>query len=186
MPFNPKDNQLFHLILCSNYEAGVNRTKNAYASKTLNPIYRPDNKLAYKKFISLHPETIKKIKGRRKPIVWKVLWKAIKGHEDGICDCYCRDFKEDHPSPRFIHMALEWLKKRGYLGYFDIENAWGSELDRYIVNWDIVGQKLGVYPPPGLYPLSPEDFNKTDMGKFLELIKNWKQSIAKKLNQNQK
>ena len=126
MPFNPKENQLFHLILCSNYEAGVNRTKNAYSSKTLNPLYRPDNKRAYKKFISLHPETTKKIRPPRKPLVWKILWKAIKGHEDGVCDHYCRDFKDDHPNPRLIHYALEWLRKQGYLKYFEIKDAGGA------------------------------------------------------------
>ena len=180
MPFNPKENQIFHLILCSNYEAGVNRTKNAYASKTLNPLYKPDNNRAYSRFTSLHPETTRGITGRRKPLVWKILWKVIKGHEGGICDYYCRDFKKDSPVPEIIQNRLEWLRSKGYLEYYKVEDAWESSLDRYILNWDFVKQKLGVNPPPRLSPLSPDDFNKTDMGQFIELIKNWKQALAKK------
>lgn len=186
MPFNPKENQIFHLILCSNYEAGVNRTKSAYASETLNPLYKPDNKLGYKRFISLHPRTTIGVTGSRKPLVWKILWKTIKNHEDGICDCYCRDFKKDDSRPEIIQQALDWLKAEGYLRQFEIEDAWGNSLPRYILNWDIVKQRLGVELPPRLTPLSPDDFNKTDMGKFLELIKNWKQSIEKNLGQNQR
>ena len=186
MPFNPKENQIFHLILCSNYEAGVNRTKNAYASKTLNPIYRPDNNGAYRKFTFLHPDTIRGISGRRKPLVWKILWKVIKGHEDGLCDCYCRDFKENNHIPEIIHRELEWLRLKGYLEYFEVEDAWQSSLRRYILNWDSVSRKLGVNPPLRLIPLSPDEFTKTEMGRLLGLVKNWKQALAKRQEKKQK
>jgi len=180
MPFNPKENQLFHLILCSNYEAGVNRTKNAYASKTLNPPYKPDNNRAYSNFIFHHPETARHLIGRRKPLVWKILWKVIKNHEDGVCDYLCKDFKKVDPDSRNIQQALEWLRLKGYLEYFEVKDAWGSSLHRYILNWDSIRQKLRVNPPPRLTPLSPDDFSKTAMGRVLELIKRWKQAIAKK------
>ena len=41
MPFNPKEEQIFHLILCSNYETGVRATRDFYSSKTHNPKYAP-------------------------------------------------------------------------------------------------------------------------------------------------
>lgn len=180
MPFNPKKNQIFHLILCSNYEAGVNRTKNAYASKTLNPPYKPDNNQAYRNFIFHHPETGQYVTGRRKPLMWKLLWKIIKSHEEGICDCYCKDFREYTASLELISRTLEWLRSKGYLEDFEVKDAWGSSLHRYVLNWNSIRQKLRVDPPPRLTPLSPDEFNKTDMGKVVELIKKWKQVLAKK------
>lgn len=180
MPFNPKENQLFHLILCSNYEAGVNRTKNAYASKTLNPLYKPDNNRAYRNFIHLHPETARYLSGQRKPLVWKILWKVIKNHEDGVCDYLCKDFTKVDPDSRNIQHALEWLRLKGYLEYFEVEDAWGSSLPRYRSNWDFVKRKLRVQAPQKLIPLSPDEFSKTEMGRVLELIKNWKQALERK------
>ena len=171
MPFNPKGKQIFHLILCSNYEAGVKRTKSAYASETLNPLYKPNNKKAYKKYVSLHPGTTRGLRGNRRPLVWKILWKTIKDHEDGICDCACRDFRKEDSRINVIQRALVWLNSEGYLDKLQIEDAWGSGLPRYVLNWGVVKQKLGVDQPPELTPLSPEDFKKTDMGHFLELIK---------------
>ncbi|MHA1305617.1 MAG: three-Cys-motif partner protein TcmP, partial [Candidatus Heimdallarchaeaceae archaeon] len=47
LPFSPKENQLYHLFLCSNYEAGVNATKNFYAKKTNNPKYQPNNQKTF-------------------------------------------------------------------------------------------------------------------------------------------
>lgn len=180
MPFNPKENQLFHLILCSNYEAGISATKNAYASKTLNPIYRPNNNRAYKNFIFYHPETAKNLKRNRKPLPWKMLWKVIKGHEDGICDCNCKDFKEYSRSPELNSRVLEWLKSKGYLAHFDVKDAWGSSLPRYVLDWGFIEQKLRIQPPQELTPLTPEEFSNTRMGKALELIKRWKQALERK------
>jgi three-Cys-motif partner protein len=180
MPFNPKENQIFHLILCSNYEAGVNRTKNAYASKTLNPPYKPDNNRAYKKFIFHHPETIRHLTGNRKPLMWKILWKVIKGHEDGICDAYCRDFRNRTTPPRIISRMLEWLRSKRYLENFDVEDAWGSSLQRYKLNWKVVSQKLNLHPPSELTPISPEQFVDTPMGKLVEVRTKWKQAFARR------
>lgn len=186
MPFNPKSNQLFHVILCSNYEAGVNRTKNAFISKTLNPPFKPDINRAYITFRFYNPKTTRGISGQRRPLVWKILRKLIKEHEGGICDCYCKDFKEDCPSPRFIQDCLEWLKSKGYLEDFPVENAWGHELPRYRLNWETISQKLKINQPSELVALSPEEFANTKMGKMLEAIKNWKQALGRKQDQSQK
>jgi three-Cys-motif partner protein len=180
MPFNPKENQLFHLILCSNYEAGVNATKNAFASKTLNPIYRPDNNRAYKNFIFHHPETARHLTGRRKPLVWKILWKIIKSHQDGICDSYCKDFRDRDTPITLISRVLEWLRSEGYLENFDVEDSWGSSLPRYRLNWEFLGQKLKIRPPSELTPISAEEFDNTPMGRLLEVKKKWKQASAKR------
>jgi three-Cys-motif partner protein len=185
MPFNPKKNQLFHLILCSNYEAGVNRTRSAYTSKTLNLPYKPDNRQAYGKFIVFHPETTKNLTGVRKPLEWKLLWKAIKNHEGGICDCYCRDFQDDS-YPAGIQLALKWLQDRDYLQTIEIENAWQSPINRYRLNWEVIKRNLNVSCPSQLEPLSPEDFAETEMGRFYEVLRIWKNVIAKNPNLEEK
>lgn len=180
MPFNPKDNQLFHLILCSNYEAGVNRTKNAYTSQTLNPSYKPDNRCAYQNFLHHHPETARSVTGRSKPLVWKVLWKVIKSHEDGVCDYSCKDLRKTANYPKNIQYSLEWLKSKGYLKDFEVEDAWESSFQRYILDWEVVSQNLKISPPQELTPISPDEFGKTEMGRLLEMIKKWKQVLARK------
>lgn len=176
MPFNPKEKQVFHLILCSNYDTGVNRTRNAYSSETLNQLYKPDNKSAYKKFVYFHPQTKIGISARKRPLEWRILWQVIKTHEDGICDCECSDLSKIDWSNN-LHRILDWLKSKDYLKSFEIEDAWGSSLPRFKLNWEVLEHRLGVQKPKKLSPLTPEDFKKTDMGQFLELIKNWKDVI---------
>jgi three-Cys-motif partner protein len=109
LPFNPKEDQLFHLIICSNYEAGVRRTKDAYAEKTGNPKYSPSNENAFERFKKLHPETFRKLKGRRRPLPWLILWRIIRQHEEGMCDCMCRDFRRIENDLNETKQALEWL-----------------------------------------------------------------------------
>ncbi|MFA5364733.1 MAG: three-Cys-motif partner protein TcmP [Candidatus Bathyarchaeia archaeon] len=179
MPFIPKKNQLFHLILCSNYETGVAITKGAYTSKTLNQPYTPDNKVAYNKFIMLHPETKKNLKGNRRPLKWKLLWKVIKQHEGNTCDSYCKDFQEEEPDTAKIQSVLEWLKSQGYLLPLNIESAWDLPIYRYKLNWKIIEQNLGINPPSELEPLSPKEFAKTELGKTFEVMKKWSRGFSK-------
>lgn len=47
LPFKPKKNQLYHLIICSNYEAGIRETKNHYSQRMSNKKVNQDNTLAY-------------------------------------------------------------------------------------------------------------------------------------------
>lgn len=177
MPFNPKKNQLFHLILCSNYEAGIVATRSSYTSRTLNPPYRPDNKIAFDNFVKLHPETLDHVGRRKRPLEWLLLWKLIKNHESGICDCYCKDFQENEQNVELIELALKWLLNNGYLMHLDIENAWQFPMDRYQLNWKTVRNNLGVDPPQDLKPLSPEEFAEVEMQKIKEALEKWKQSI---------
>ncbi len=160
LPFNPKENQIFHLILCSNYETGVGATRDFYSSKTGNPKYSPDNQGAYRRFKSMHSEICGGLKGRKRPLQWKILWLIIRQHEGGICDCECRDFVNMEPNFLKRKFALEWLENRAYLEKVDIEHAWDAAINQYRLNWEFVKEKLGVGPPPSLEPLSPEDMYK--------------------------
>lgn len=158
LPFNPKGDQIFHLILCSNYEVGVRMTKNAYSAKTNNPKYSPDNEKAYGKFIKLHPETIQNLGKRKRPPQWLVLWKIVTQHEDGICDHMCEDIKKIERNPLKRRMILQWLHQKGYLRCVNLNNAWNYRLIRYKVDWKILEERLEIPPPPQLTPISPELF----------------------------
>jgi three-Cys-motif partner protein len=158
LPFNPKANQLFHLILCSNFEVGVRMTKNAYSNKTGNPKYSPNNEEAYKRFIQLHPETAKVVRCRKRPVEWLVLWKIITQHEGGMCDYMCKDLEKIETNPDKLEKTLDWLHKKGYLKIAKFENAWNYPLNRYTLNWENLEEKLGITPPPLLKPISPELF----------------------------
>jgi three-Cys-motif partner protein len=177
MPFNPKKNELFHLILCSNYEAGVTATRSFFTSKTFNLPYRPDNKVAFQNFVKLHPKTLYNLGRRKRPLEWLLLWKLIKTHESGVCDCHCRDFLEIEQNVRLIDLALNWLLDNKYLVPLNIENAWQIPINRYQLNWKTVSNNLGIDPPQDLKPLSPEEFAKVEMQKTKEFLGKWKQLI---------
>jgi hypothetical protein len=114
---------------------------------------------------------------------WLLLWKLIKNHESGICDCYCKDFRENEQNVQLINSALKWLFNNGYLVRLDIENAWHVPMDRYQLNWKTVSNNLGIDPPQDLEPLSPEKFAEIEMQKMQkikEVLKKWKQSVRSK------
>lgn len=157
MPFNPKQNQIFHLILCSNYEAGVRATRDFYCSSTHNAKYSPNNSDALRRFRILHPELWVGITGNKRPLQWKLLWKIIRDHEEGICDLYCRDLSETEPNVLVRSSSLDWLEGKGYLTLYEVENAWKSAEKRYILNSKIVKKRLGIDPPQQLAPLLSED-----------------------------
>ena len=157
MPFNPKENQIFHLILCSNFETGVRATRDFYCSKTSNPRYSPDNYSAYRGFRRLHPETFLGLSRNRRPPQWRILWKIVREHEEGICDNMCADLIDIVPNPYHRQKFLDWLEQEGYLDRFEIENAWGSSIRQYKLNWTVLKERFGVDRPPSLAPLSPKD-----------------------------
>lgn len=154
LPFNPKSNQVFHLILCSNFDTGVRATRNFYSEKTGNPRYSPDNREAFNKFRESHPEVFIGLSRGRRPLQWRILWKTITDHEEGICDCMCGDFEEVEGSPESRQLLLEWLEDNGHLKEFDNDNAWELPVKQYRLNWAIIKKELGVDPPPPLKPLS--------------------------------
>lgn len=173
MPFAPKKEQLFHLILCSNYEAGVKRTGDFYASRTDNPTYLPGRSpqvQAYTMFKNAHPETLTGLTGRRKPLKWRILWKTIKYHEGGMCDCLCRDFEELEPNTKYVELALNWLYSKGYLELLNVENAWQYPIKRYRLKWQTIKSVLNVDPPPELKPISPEEFEEFQLRKIFDVF----------------
>lgn len=161
LPFNPKNEQIFHVILCSNFETGVRATRNFYALKTANPKYSPHNPLAYQKFIELYPKTLANLsRRRRKPPQWLVLWRIITQHEDGISDSFCSDLLKIESYPSRLEKLLKWLKNKGFLTLLGVQNAWDAPIQQYKLNWKTVKKKLGVDPPLPLKPVSPEQMTK--------------------------
>lgn len=157
LPFNPKAEQFFHLILCSNYAAGVRQTRNFYSEKTSNPKYSPDNSAAYKRFRNCHPEVLVGLSGAKRPSCWLILWKTIRDHEEGICDCWCNDFEEVEADFERRQELLYWLEEHEYIDEFHIDNPWGSYVKQYRLNWAVLKDSLGICPPADLEPLSPKE-----------------------------
>jgi len=154
MPFNPKKNQIFHLILCSNFETGVRATRKFYCGATGNPVYAPDNKRAFNEFKKHHPEAFRELLGNRRPIQWLMLWRIITDHEEGICDYLCRDFEDIEKDGATRQAALEWLENKGYLIRQNCTNAWQLSVQQYRLNWAMIKDKLGIDPPIPFEPLS--------------------------------
>lgn len=154
MPFSPKRKQVFHLILCSNFETGVKVTRKFYCRITGNPVYAPDNKTAFNEFRNHHPETFQGLPRNRRPMQWLMLWRIIADHEEGICDYQCRDFESIEQDAVTRQIALEWLENKGYLVQQIYANAWQPLVQQYRLNWATIKDKLGIDPPIPFEPLS--------------------------------
>jgi hypothetical protein len=152
LPFQPKANQIFHLILCSNYEAGIRATRDFYCSKTNNERYTPNNSIAFENFKKLYPDIFVNVSGRERPLEWKMLWKIIRDHDHGVCDMFCPDFAEYTGNYLKIKKSLEWLELKGYIRELKVPHAWSTNIKRYWINWKIVTEKLKVNPPKPLVP----------------------------------
>jgi len=154
MPFNPKTNQIFHLILCSNFETGVRATRNFYCEETGNTKYSPNNRKAFSEFRRHHPEIFKGLIRNRRPLQWLILWRTIVSHEEGVCDYACSDFEDIERSDEKRQQLLEWLEKNRYLNPFENDNAWKLPIKQYQLNWATIREKLGIDSPPPFKPLS--------------------------------
>lgn len=166
LPFNPKKDQLFHLVICSNYEAGVRMNRQFYSYLTDNPSYSPDSRKAFAIFKSLHPELFKGLSGNRRPLPWKVLWKIIVQHEDGVCDKKCRDLNELDNDISKIQESLDWLSLHGYLDASPSSEHWAEHILQYVVNWSTVKKELGVTPPVEFRPVSQKQiYEKLSLSK---------------------
>jgi hypothetical protein len=154
LPFTPKKNQLYHLIICSNYEAGIRKTKNHYSQRMSNKKVNQDNSVAYNYFKILHHDLCRDFTGTEKPLEWKILWAIIK-HEIGIRDSMCSDFKKFETSDSRRNNAMKWLEENSYLVPIDVPCAWSSPCQKYSLNWGYCKAKLGVELPSPLIPISP-------------------------------
>ena len=165
LPFNPKANQIFHLILCSNYEIGVRATRDFYSQITGNPKYTPDNSKAFNLFRKHHPEVFKGLSGRQRPLQWRILWTIIRYHEEGICDCMCSDFEDIESSHEKRQLLLEWLEDKKYLNRLNNDNAWKVPIIQYKLNWSIIKERLGIDPPPSFKPLALKPLSLKEIGQ---------------------
>jgi three-Cys-motif partner protein len=154
MPFNPKAKQIFHLILCSNYEVGVSATRRFFCEIAKNPDYKPDNTKAYVEFRNRHEETVEGLRGNQRPKQWRILWKTITLHEEGICDYLCKDFEEVEQNGTERIALLEWLVGKRYMTRCEVSNPWNIPITQYRVNWQAVKEMLCIEPPAPLEPLS--------------------------------
>ncbi len=186
LPFAPKEGQLYHLIFCSNYEAGVKVTKDFYYSLTQNIRYRPDNRKAYNKFKAKHKGYCIRYKGSRRPPEWRFLWKCIKQHEGGICDHKCESFKDEKENRKTL-TVLKNIERIGYLKRLEgVEWGWEKkeEIPRFELNWEKVKRELGVEKSKELIPIkSEEDLKKAQKQRKERIMeKERKPELEKKVS----
>jgi len=157
MPFKPRDGQLYHLFMCSNYELGITLTKRFYSEYTRNDIYSPDNTAAFARFKAAHPNFTKLYSGNHRPLAWKMLWAVIRNHEEGLCDIRCDDFRGFEENWQVRLAALQTLQVFGYLTKEEpLTDAWPDTVPLYRLDWDVVQKYLGIRPPKPLSPLEPK------------------------------
>lgn len=157
MPFSPRTGQIFHLVLCSNYSTGVRATRTFFCNRTNNPKYTPNNRRAFQSFRIHHPDCFKGIKGRKRPLEWRILWQVIRDHAEGICDCSCKDLKDIVSNRAARGRILQWLEKNGYIGMIETNHLWDDPIVQYRIDWAALQRELDVAPPQKLLPLHPED-----------------------------
>ena len=157
MPFKPREGQIYHLFMCSNYELGITLTKRFYSEYTGNAFYSPNNAAAYARFKEVHPGFAKSHTGNQRPLAWKMLWAVIKNHDEGLCDIRCDDFRDFEENWQGRLAALQLLEALGYLKKEPpITDAWADAVPMYRLDWDVVRKNLGVQPPNPLSPMEPK------------------------------
>ena len=155
LPFKPKKGQLYHLIICSNYEAGIRETRSHYSQRMGNKKMNQDNILAYNRFKILHHDLCKDFTGTTKPLEWKILWAFVK-QEIGIRDYLCSDICRLEENSNRRKNAMIWLAQNSYLLPIVQPCAWSFSVQKYMLNWQYCKDKLGIELPSPLIPISPE------------------------------
>jgi three-Cys-motif partner protein len=170
-PFAPKDDQTYHLFMCTNFEGGIGITKRFYTKETHNVAYDFDVDEAYHKFKALHPETMRELTGLRRPAEWKCLRRIIKDHDEGLCDMRCEDLSAEVPDWDERLRVFRWLEAEGYLRTISpLTDVWDKVPVLSKIDWSVVEKRLEIPRPPGLGPLIPSmleiyrqfDDNSTD------------------------
>lgn len=156
LPFQPKGEQLYHLFFTSNYEGGIDISRRFYKNATNNQGFNPSNSRTYQIFRNTHPELLKNLTGREKPLEWKVLWRIIKNHEEGLCDVFSTDLLNEAGGLFELNKTLEWLRKVGYLKINkDIKVNWTNNTNIFELDWQYLKKALEIDPPQRLTPLPP-------------------------------
>jgi three-Cys-motif partner protein len=156
LPFNPKESQIYHLIYCSNYEAGIKATKNNFLALTNQQKFNPDSKTTYQRFLFLHPELSKPLTKNKRPLEWRILW-ALITQEDGIRDRLCPDLQKIHADRVVLQRSLDWLLAHNYIERMDLNCAWYNSIPKYQIKWPILYERLRISSPPSIHPLSNEE-----------------------------
>jgi len=131
-----------------------------YSEITDNPPYSPDSQEAYKNFITIHPELLKNLSGAKRPLQWKILWRIITQHEDGICDRECRDLKELDNNINVIQKGLDWLCEHTYLELWPRSSHWDLSIPQYLLKWEKSEERLKLTRPAPFQPISQEQLHK--------------------------
>ena len=145
LPFNPKDQQIYHLFYCSNYEVGFRRIRDDFLFSTKKPKFNPDNHKSYRIFCTLHPEIVANFSGNLRPLEWKILWDFIT-QQDGVRDRKCAAFKGKGKTSdeNKIQKSLDWLLMQGYIEKININDAWYLLIPKYQVNWGTIFKRLKI------------------------------------------
>ena len=156
LPFEPKEGQLYHLFFTSNYEVGIDISRRFYQNATGNRGSNPSNSRAYQIFRNTHPELLQHLTSNERPLEWKVLWKIIKYHEEGLCDMFSTDLVKEVGGYLESNKILEWLKNAGYLKINkDIKVNWTNNTNIFELDWQYLKKALEIDPPQRLTPLPP-------------------------------
>ena len=157
MPFRPKEGQMYHLFMCTNYERGIGITTSFYNKFTGHPSVRRELSPVYANFRKCHPEAMLDVDGRHKPVPWRFIVEITRDHDEGICDDQCLDLGQIEPDPLGRKDSLEWLEREGYLVEIpSMTSVWKTRPTLYQLNWPIVTKRLGMKPPSPLLPLEPK------------------------------
>ena len=175
MPFRPKQGQMYHLFMCTNYERGIGITTSFYNKFTNHRAPKRDLSDAYSRFRRLHPGAFTELEGKQKPPAWRFLVEITRDHDEGICDEWCSDLGEIEPDPFSRKECLQWLARTGYLDEIpQLTTVWKDPPQLYKLRWEEVVSRLRLTPPLPLRPLEPtssgvktSDVHDTDLSSFM-------------------
>ncbi len=163
VPFQPRTEQMYHLLCCSNYEVGINAIKSNWAhlvsmhkGNLIQSGVTDHANSVYPDFKRLHPELIRSLPTRmRRPLEWKILWQIAKSFVDGTADSFDRSLLKIVPDQSELDTILKWLADEHYiLQVSNIPWAWELQepLCRYRAAYDVLSDRLGLSP---LIPMEP-------------------------------
>ena len=154
MPFSPKEDQLYHLIFCSNFMTGARLISDFYKNATGNT-WNPDNSLIYQRFKRRYQGVLNFPIGNRRPSEWKLLWNFIRNYNNGKFDLISRDVRRIESDRIKCQDIFDWLEEVGFIRIYSTFR-YGRTFNRFELNWDEIRNKLDLNPPPEYEPLKPD------------------------------
>ncbi len=166
LPFVPKGGQRYDVFCCSNFDVGMTVINRIYGNLTWPFGLQGDirkNRMAYTKFIQLHPELDEGLSATERPPEWKVLWYIMRNHIDGICDPQCKGEITKKLDSHTLNGVLTWLYEEGYIKQIGIESwPWvdSQQFPVFTIDWTTVKTRLDVDSPAPPRALEPGDLDK--------------------------